>query len=349
MTWQMWLKQIRAVVRLEMKKTFFSRRGLWVYLLALLPVLLFAGRAIDLMRSHDSFDSSVAQHAISKAALESIQPGASIEEVEQKLGEPYQRRTVGGRRHSEDFLLYTDGSSIYTFVFTDGELRRTSIHERGNFQDDSLVYATFFQFFYLRLLIFFGCVGIFVNLFRGEMMNKSLHFYLLAPMRREVLVAGKYIGGVIAALVIFCASTALQLWMFAIPYSGAATFESLHAASYIGVTALACLGYGSVFLAAGLLAVNPMIPAAGVLLWEAANLFLPSALKKISIIFYLQSLCPLVAPPEKDLNPLLALLISSAEPTPAALAITGLLAVTALILAWSALRARKLEINYSSD
>ena len=29
------------MARLEMKKTFFARRGLWIYILALLPLLLF--------------------------------------------------------------------------------------------------------------------------------------------------------------------------------------------------------------------------------------------------------------------------------------------------------------------
>jgi ABC-type transport system involved in multi-copper enzyme maturation permease subunit len=349
MNWHMWLAQIRGVVRLEMKKTFFSRRGFWVYFLALAPVLLFAGRAVDLMTNRGQLHEIANAHAVSTAALESIHTGMTLDEVEQKLGEPYSRRVIEARRGTtQSWLSYTDGSSTYIFYFNNDELRSISTRDRGNFQDDSLIYATFFQFFYLRLLIFFGCVGIFVNLFRGEMMNKSLHFYLLAPMRREVLVAGKFVAGVIAAVVIFCSSTALQLWMFRVPYAGV-TFSSLHAANYIGVTALACLGYGSVFLAAGLLAVNPLIPAAVVMLWEAANLFLPAALKKISIIFYLQSLCPVIAPPEKDLNPLLALLINSAEAPPAVLSILGLLIVTALLLAWSAIRARKLEINYSSD
>ncbi len=92
-----------------------------------------------------------------------------------------------------------------------------------------------------------------------------------------------------------------------------------------------------------------MIPAATVLLWESANIFLPAALKKISVIFYLQSLCPVVAPPGGDVSGIWALLVSSAEPTPAAIAIAGLFAVTALVLVAASLRARKLEINYGTD
>jgi hypothetical protein len=37
----LWLTQIRAIVRIEMKKTFFAKRGLWIYLLAMAPVALF--------------------------------------------------------------------------------------------------------------------------------------------------------------------------------------------------------------------------------------------------------------------------------------------------------------------
>ena len=57
-----------------------------------------------------------------------------------------------------------------------------------------------FQFYYLRAGIFFGCVGIFSNLFRGEMLEKTLHYYYLTPLRREVLVTGKYLAGLVTAL-----------------------------------------------------------------------------------------------------------------------------------------------------
>jgi len=43
---RVWWAQIKAVIRLEMKKTFFAKRGLWIYLVAALPVLLFIAYAI---------------------------------------------------------------------------------------------------------------------------------------------------------------------------------------------------------------------------------------------------------------------------------------------------------------
>jgi len=38
-----------------------------------------------------------------------------------------------------------------------------------------------FQIFYLRVGIFFGCMGLFTWLFRGEIVEKSLHYYFLSP------------------------------------------------------------------------------------------------------------------------------------------------------------------------
>ena len=39
--WGLWRAQIMAILRLEMKKTFINRRGLWIYFLAFAPVLLY--------------------------------------------------------------------------------------------------------------------------------------------------------------------------------------------------------------------------------------------------------------------------------------------------------------------
>ena len=63
------------------------------------------------------------------------------------------------------------------------------------------------QFYYIRLGVFFGCLGIFSRLIRGEMVERSLHFYLLAPLRREVLLLGKYVAGSISSVMLFGAAT----------------------------------------------------------------------------------------------------------------------------------------------
>jgi hypothetical protein len=122
-----------------------------------------------------------------------------------------------------------------------------------------------------------------------------------------------------------------------------------HLASYFAASVLACVGYGSLFLAAGVLARNPLIAAAGLLIWEAINGFLPAILKKISIIYWLQSICPIPMPAPKGEKGLAALLVIDIDPAPAQLAVINLLLIAAFVVVWAALRARRLEISYGAD
>lgn len=378
---QLWLAQIGAVIRLELKKTFFARRGLWVYLLALAPVAIYLVHSMIEIRRSERLQSIAAERPVPRQALEAVVRGMNMAQVEQLLGKPYEQNvsTVPvrpgfpaaapqegptgapppppGPPQMREIRLhsYTDGRVQYQIRFIDGvvnNVRRLGGHDVS---EDTLVFATIFQFFYLRLAVFFGCVGVFVNLFRGEMLDKSLHFYLLAPLRREVLAVAKYLAGLIATATVFCSGTALQLWAIYLHVHGRELDAYLagpgwgHIAAYLGVTALAAMGYGSVFLAAGILVRNPIIPAAAVLFWEGANLFLPAALKKFSVIYYLQSLCPVVAPPGSDIPEPLRLLINPSEPVSAPVAILGLVAVTVAVVAMAARQARRLEINYGTD
>ncbi|MEO8276810.1 MAG: hypothetical protein ABI639_11375 [Thermoanaerobaculia bacterium] len=214
--------------------------------------------------------------------------------------------------------------------------------------DVSQTFGIIFQLFFIRLVVFFGCFGIFTYLVRGEILERSLHFYLLAPLRRDVFVAGKYLAGVVAGATLFGISLILQLLLCFLPSATQGGMSFLlagpgfgQALTYLGVTILAVVGYGAVFLALGLLVRNPMIPAALFLGWEWLNFLLPPALKKLSIIHYLQSLCPVPIPHGPFALPV--------EPTPAGLAIGGLFVVAAVLLWLAARRARRLEVLYAGD
>jgi hypothetical protein len=270
--------QAMAVFRLEWKKSFFARRGLWIYLLALMPIVIFGGHSI----------------------------------VQIKIGRPC------------DFGL------------------------------DTTIFATVFQVFYLRLLVFFGCVGIFMNLFRGEVLDRSLHYYFLAPVRREIVLAGKFAAGLTAAIAVFCTSTLVQFFALYAHFDSSLIREYLfhnggmfHLISYVGVTALACLGYGSVFAAAGIRYRNPIIPAAVIVVWEGANGFMPAVLQKFSIIYYLKSLCPLEISP--DVPKFFALLVVNPEPMAPFLAVTGVLVVSLLLLLAGTWKLKRMEINYAVE
>ncbi len=100
-------------------------------------------------------------------------------------------------------IVYFDGRRDARLMFVDGKLESWNISRLLNFEEDRAIFAGIFQYFYLRLAIFFGCLGMFMYLFRGEMTNRTLHYWFLAPARREVLLAGKYAAGLIASAVIF--------------------------------------------------------------------------------------------------------------------------------------------------
>ena len=266
-----WSRQILAVVRLELKKNFSFRRALPVYLLAALPLAIFAVHAISYARG----------------------------------------------------WIRCEGS------------------------EDLTVFAGVFQLFVLRLVVFFGCVVVFLNLFRGEVVQKSLHYYFLAPMRREVLVVGKYLAGLLACGCVFAAGVALSYvilcWHLAQTPARELAGPAIHfVAAYAGVTVLACAGYGAVFLLLGMLFRNPIIPAVAVLVWESLIVFFPPLLKKISVIFYLESLCP-VRVPFTGPGSLFAI---TANPTPAYLAAPGLMLLAIAVVAAAAVRIRRMEIGY---
>ncbi len=264
--WVFWLRQVRAVVRLELMKNFFSRRSVFIYLLAVAPVCLM---------------------------------------------------------------------SLWVFV---DQSHKTS-------GDLSVIYAAMYRAFFLRLVIFFASVGIFTKLFRGDVLERTLHYYFLAPLRREILLIGKYFSGVAMNSVLFGSSTiASYLILFSAtrnPQLEEFVFKGpgmIHLVTYAGITVLACIGYGSVLLLTGLLFRNPIVPAAAVLGWESINFLLPPLLKKFSVIFYLESLCPVPIP----LGPFTLL----AEPVPVSIALPGLLGLTVIILLTSSFIIRRMEVLY---
>jgi ABC-type transport system involved in multi-copper enzyme maturation permease subunit len=217
--------------------------------------------------------------------------------------------------------------------------------------DDTRVFAGIFQLFFLRLGIFFACMGLFTWLFRGEVVQKSLHYYFLAPVRREVLVVGKFLAGLATTWIFLGSSVLLSFCLMYSHFGSAGRAYVLHGPglgqliAYVGVTLLACLGYGAIFVAMGLFIRNPIIPGVFVLLWETFHPVFPALLQKFSVMFYLQQLCP-VRVPSEGLSALFTVIV---EPVSAWLAVPGLLCLSALILVVACLRIRRMEISYLAD
>jgi len=266
----LWRRQISAILRLELKKNFFGKRSLLVYLMAAMPIGLLV-------------------------LVEAINP-------------------LGGQ----------DTPQLPT------------------------VYSIFYNSLILRTIVFFGCAWIFMNLFRGEIVDRSLHYYFLSSVRREVLVTGKYLSGLLTSVILFTTVTVVCMLLVFFSHNQSSGMRFFFDGSgisqllwYVAITILACVGYGAFFLVVGLFVRNPIIPALLLYGWEWINFLLPPLLKKISVIHYLNSLVPV---PISE-GPFAVV----AEPTPAWISIPGLLIVTALVLIAAGTRIRRMEIRYGSD
>jgi ABC-type transport system involved in multi-copper enzyme maturation permease subunit len=254
------------------------------------------------------------------------------------------RKNLFGKRAALMYLLAALPVFLVFAMVTFPETRR----ELANPGDALVVFANLYEALILRTVVFFGSAWVFMNLFRGEIVDRSLHYYFLAAVRREVLVVGKYLSGLVAASILFTGATLVCVVLNYVPRGAAAAVEHLssgpglkHAASYLAITALGVVGYGAMFLVIGLFFRNPIIPALAVYGWEWINFLLPPILKKVSVVHYLQSLTPV---PVSE-GPFAIV----AEPTPAWIAVPLLLGLSAVFVTFAARRIRHMEIKYGTD
>jgi hypothetical protein len=267
-----WRRQLGAVIRLELRKTFPVRTLLWLLLLAVAPVGVLVLRMVALLINRQTVEAGDAM------------------------------RDVGAM----------------------------------------------FQTFSLRFVIPLACAAVFGNLIRREQLDRSLHYYLLTPLRRELLAAGKYLAGLVVAVMLLGASTLACFVLAFAPFSSGAFGRYLsagpgmrHLGAYLLVTVLACIAYGAIFLACGVVFKSPVFPTLFVLVWEGIHAWLPHTLQWFSALHYLQPLCPV------PINAGLFAVLGSAPPP--WLAVPLLLVLSAACLALSARRTRRLRIRYEEE
>jgi len=273
--WELYATQIFVLMRNEIRRNLSTRRRLWVYLLAAIPVVIL-----------------LVQRAFA-------------------------------RNTAEPFYI----------------------------ESATRVLARIVHLYYVRLGIFFACMGIFTWLFRGEMVERTLHYQFLVPVRREVLVIGKFPAGTLISIFLF-ESAVLACFYLTYDRFGAAGWSyifdgpGLHQlGAYLLVTALTCIGYGSVFLALSLLFKNPIVPGLVLMGWETIAPILPAWAQRLSVTSYMRHLCPVELPVEGPL----AIFTVVAEPVAPVLAILGLLCLSVAVLVLSCFLIDRIEITYPAE
>jgi len=248
------------------------------------------------------------------------------------------------------------GSWVYLLAFAPPavfaiDALRTPGCPACSLDDDTTMFAATFQLYYLRMGIFFGVMGIFTWLFRSQVVQRTLHYSFLAPLRRELLILGKFLAGAVMATVIFGAGVFLSFALVYLHFA-ARGFEYVfngpgleQLAAYLGITALACIGYGAIFLTLTIIFKNPIVPGIAMLGWETFSGIFPAMLQRLSVSFYLKHLCPVSAPGDG----ILGLLTVVTEPVAPWATVLGLLVLTSAVLTFACIRSRRLEISYSSE
>ena len=223
--------------------------------------------------------------------------------------------------------------------------------EAWDLENTTQVLASIIQLYYVRLGIFFACMGIFTWLFRGEMVERTLHYQFMVPVRKEVLVLGKFLAGTLISTALF-ETAVLSCFYLAYARFGSAGHSYVfdgpglgQLGSYLLVTALACLGYGAVFLALSLLFKNPIVPGIVLMGWETIVPIFPAWVQRLSVTFYLKHLCPVTLPVEGPL----AIFTVVAEPVAPILAVFGLLCLAVAVLALSCFLIHRIEITYTVE
>ena len=208
--------------------------------------------------------------------------------------------------------------------------------DAGTREGFALGYANLYHSLIVRIVIFFGTLALFLNLVRGEVEERTFHYLLLTPVRRPLLILGKYVAAVGSAWLLFLTTTIASFLIIHIPQSLGTAFTGpalRQLAAYCSMTMLGSMGYGAAFLLLGTLLRSPGPLIALFFLWEWGEFLMPPLLKQVSVVHYIKALTPV--PIEQGPFALLA------DPTPVPIAVLQVLlyaAVLVTIAVWSASR-----------
>ena len=250
------------------------------------------------------------------------------------------RRLLRSREGRVTFLFALVPLALMVVVVT---LRRGPM-PLGRLEHD---FAFLFQNLVLQMTLFFGCVFAFGGLVRGEMAGKTLHHLFLAPVRREVVVLGKYLAALLFSSVLFGGFAAAAYLTLVSGQGKQVALAHLSAGglgralAYLLVSALACAGYGAGFLVLGQLVKSPILPALVLWGWEHVSFLLPEVLKRLGLVHYLLSLCPVTLP-----EGFLAII---GEPVPAWVAVAAPVVISAALLVLACWKVRRTEVDYGVE
>ncbi|MFC1852472.1 ABC transporter permease [candidate division CSSED10-310 bacterium] len=211
------------------------------------------------------------------------------------------------------------------------------------------IYAYVFYYFYVRMVIFFFSLSLFTKLIKSEVADRTIHYYFLTPVKRSLIILGKYISGLSITFSFISISVFLSYILFYVPCGTAEMSKHFLQGpgfdligSFLLIIFLGCMAYGALFLLLGLTFKNPLVVGLFFLLWEVLSALLPARFKAFTIIFYLNSLMPITVIPQDSL----ALL---ADPASLGRCLFSLGFFVIILLAIAALMIKHKQVDYATE
>jgi ABC-2 type transport system permease protein len=144
---------------------------------------------------------------------------------------------------------------------------------------------------YLPVLLLLVCLVLAIGLFRGEVEDETIVYPIVRNVPRPVLVVGKFLGFVAAALVFLLPAALLGPVLGAWLNTGPQVSLSGVGVAIAVTTTIAIIAYGAFFLLLGLVTRSALV--LGLVygfLWEAFVPLLPGPLKELTLVYYLREI-----------------------------------------------------------
>jgi ABC-type transport system involved in multi-copper enzyme maturation permease subunit len=196
------------------------------------------------------------------------------------------------------------------------------------------IFGVLIWFLYLRFIVpvlgaFYG-----TSLIADEVDDKTITYLFTRPIPRGAVAVGKYLSYLACTLLVVLPSVVV-VYFLVVPVAGgsiAAAFPLL--VRDLGLLALGLVAYGAFFAFIGARLKRPLLfGLAFAFGWESAVQLLPGYFKRLSIAYYLDALVPHEAPQDGLVGMIQSFF---RDQPPAWAAVTALVAITVVFLAWTA-------------
>jgi ABC-type transport system involved in multi-copper enzyme maturation permease subunit len=198
------------------------------------------------------------------------------------------------------FMMVVSGFSFSDPLLAEGVAGPTGVTlgEGARAASTKDIFQTILIGAYLHFAVFFSATLFGNSALRQEIDDQTLHYLYLQPVRRWVVVLGKYLGFLLMAVPIFCGAVILGQLLILLPYGVDGLRNVLFTASRLTgllreclVVATALALFSAVFMAVGSVLKNLFV----VFIfygWEQLSSLLPTTLKNYSLTYYFKHMMP---------------------------------------------------------